>query len=154
MGNCYKITIEPNTENMLNHWRKFFLNFNETISDDELPLTNIYVTSENNAYGVVANTWMDGKLMDIKLEKNLFKGINLTPIQYNYLKANSKCGNESFHECLSKHLAKNFENSATKCSTVSLPYWPVCKVDNENSTKFLESFQNIWKKIVNDKICE
>ena len=50
MGNCYKITIEPNTENMLNHWRKFFLNFNETIRDFELPLTDIYVTSENNAY--------------------------------------------------------------------------------------------------------
>ena len=60
MGNCYKITTVLNTENMLNHWKKFFFNFNETIKDD-LPSVNIYVTSENNAYGVVANTWMDGK---------------------------------------------------------------------------------------------
>ena len=34
-GNCYKISTVPNTKNMLNHWRLFFLNFNETIIDND-----------------------------------------------------------------------------------------------------------------------
>ena len=58
-----------------------------------------YITSENNAYGVITVVWSDGKVTQEIIEKNIYKQINVRSQQTNYLPKVSNCNNESFWEC-------------------------------------------------------
>ena len=43
--------------------------FNDSISFNELPDLNFFITSEKNSLGILLNEWMDGDELSIKIER-------------------------------------------------------------------------------------
>ena len=75
-GLCYRIDTKINF--VVEYGvRNFKLNFNEYISDAELPDLEFYITSYKNSDGILINEWMEGDELAIKIEK---VSINFCPI--------------------------------------------------------------------------
>ena len=67
-GLCYRIDTKINF--VVEYGvRNFKLNFNEYISDAELPDLEFYITSYKNSDGILINEWMEGDELAIKIEK-------------------------------------------------------------------------------------
>ena len=81
-GLCYRIETKIHFV-MENGIRTFKLNFNEYISDAELPDLEFYITSYKNSDGILINEWMEGDELAIKIEK---VSTNFVPIHF-YLKS-------------------------------------------------------------------
>ena len=65
-GNCYKISSNFNGEN--SSMVKYFLKFNKTISFMEIPTVNIYLTSEENFFGIIGLTFLYGDELKFQLK--------------------------------------------------------------------------------------
>ena len=70
-GICYKIKINSKKPTEIGKGAIAYikLNFNESISFDELPDLNFFITSEKNSLGILLNEWMDGDELSIKVER-------------------------------------------------------------------------------------
>ena len=93
----------------------------------DIPL--VYVTSEANAYGAVAQKWFDGDPNPIELWYKYFVTTTVLDItEYSYL--SHHCSDLSFYECLSSELknSQNCKDFGGICEAVSLPkeYFPPC----------------------------
>ena len=67
-GLCYRIDTKINF--VVEYGvRNFKLDFNEYISDAELPDLEFYITSYKNSDGILINEWMEGDELAIKIEK-------------------------------------------------------------------------------------
>ena len=62
-GNCYKVTFDYKT---FERYPLFCLRFN--VSEIDVPKINLYVTSEENAEGVIYGAWRNGKSSNVFLE--------------------------------------------------------------------------------------
>ena len=141
MGNCFKITVFS-----INKYIKGFipikLYFNE---EEDFHTLDIFFTSAKNSYGVVGNWWLNGKVMKAQVNKGMYKKIDLKQEQYRYMTTatNNKCSYESYYECMSRLISANLDGSLEKCSLVSLPSLPICKI---KSDYVLEEFWSNWDK--------
>ena len=120
-GYCYKISTESTSHSTVNNGysQNIIVQYNKSIAISDLPMLTIYFTSEQNAYGIMFSEWMDGEVLEFNIENNAYEEISLRPERYIFLKAKSKCFDESFYECFgSKFLSNNFNGCKTKC----LPY--------------------------------
>ena len=129
-GTCYKVSSIPHSIPK-RKYTSLILYFNMSIPHEKLPYVKFYITSEKNAYGILEQVWWDGKVKITVVEKNYWKQVNLKPQQYNYLKTNSKCREESFFECFENIFAYNLNECPKICSPVSLPTMPYCETDLE-----------------------
>ena len=68
-GICYQISFLKTEEIRKETLTSIDLFFNKSISFDELPDLNFYMTSEKNANGIVFNDWMDGEEFTFKINK-------------------------------------------------------------------------------------
>ena len=71
-GICYKIKInskKPATEIGKGAITTIKMTFNNSISFNELPDLNFFITSEKNSLGILLNEWMDGDELSIKVER-------------------------------------------------------------------------------------
>ena len=70
-GKCYKIWINYNIskKDIGRTLISITLSFNESISFDERPDLDIYITSEKNFNGIIFNEWMDGNEYKLSFEK-------------------------------------------------------------------------------------
>ena len=71
-GICYKIKInskKPATEIGKGAITTIKMTFNDSISFNELPDLNFFITSEKNSLGILLNEWMDGDELSIKIER-------------------------------------------------------------------------------------
>ena len=69
-GICYQISFLKTEEEIRKETlTSIDLFFNKSISFEELPDLNFYVTSEKNANGIVFNDWMDGEEFTFKIDK-------------------------------------------------------------------------------------
>ena len=140
---CYQITTKSDV--FIKHYTIFGLHINESIPYDELPHIKIHITSEKNAYGVIANAWTNGRVLNIhtQIQNGISKLVDLKPKKYNYLTTNSNCSNEPFYECFSRLFAKSLNKNQTKCSPCSMPSLPTCNLNDTN----YEVFWSMWSKV-------
>ena len=126
-GNCYKIsTYEyPIIRGKV---RQLYFHFNDSISHESLPSLKIFITSEQNSYGIVLKTWLDEKVMKVDIPRNKYKIIHFhSPEQYEYLRSKSKCSDESFYECYGNVLSEKIKECPSICNIYSLPSLPGMK---------------------------
>ena len=79
------------------------LDFDESISDKDLPKIQIYFTSEENTYGVITSQWLNGDVTSVNIDPNekLFYLIGLRPVEHRKHEEISGCSYESHIRCSS-----------------------------------------------------
>ena len=121
---CYKISTYAKTESNVIEtgvFRRITVNFNESMSHMDLPSLKTYITSEKNSYGVIGNKWMDGKVMTLTLNKNMYYEIRLKVEKIIYLKTKSQCIDEvPFYKCYGEILLKVISEL---CKSHCIPYF-------------------------------
>ena len=134
------------SDSLIKDMTEIMLHFNESISINDLPSLEIYITSKKNAYGAaMQNYWKNGNVIISKIEKGFTKQFDLKAQQYNYDKKISTCSLESFYECLSRLLNTKLEGSHLKCAPISLPNIPNCR-SNETNENWNLLFE-LWNKL-------
>ena len=153
--NCYKIRSILSNGYVIKDSTIIQINFNTSMSEGDLPYSlQSYFTSENNAYGIVTSMWKNGKATRIHIDKGMAKDISLKAKKHRYLETYNKCSKESYYECLSRKIM-----AAKKCTSVSLPFLPICKDDkiddNISAWKFHNHLKNVTKDCNNclTKLC-
>ena len=143
-GNCYKLKSMLTNKYMAKSYTFIQIYFNDSINEENFPVSaEIFVTSEKNSYGVVLYDWKNGEIIHESIYKSMSKGVNLKPVQHNYLTTNSKCSHESYYECIDRLIAKSLNGSSSQCSLFSLPSLLVCKIDKtkEEKEEFLDGLR-------------
>ena len=142
-GTCYKITTL--VFDLTIQYKNIFIYFNESFLEEDLPSINLFITSEINAYGVVTNEWKHGKITRSQIDgKGILKVISLKVEQWNYLTTNSNNSEESYYECMSRHLKPNID-----CSPLTLPNLPICQsTQTDESNKFWKFYMKEYLKLV------
>ena len=151
-GNCYKLTSMMTNNDMIKIITDISINFNSSITEENIPSLEIFLTSENNAYGVVFNKWVNGKVIKLQIDKGIHKHIELRQQQYNYLEKNFKCSHEAYYECVSRHLVAKLNGT---CSSMpSLPYIPTCKINkSKEEHKMFNRYLDLYLEECPTKQC-
>ena len=153
--NCYKIRSILSNGYMIKDSTIIQINFNTSINEGDLPSSlQSFFTSENNAYGIVTNMWKNGKVTRVHINKGMAKDVILKAKEHRYLQTNNRCSKESFYECLSKKIMEaKLEDPAEKCTSVSLPFLPMCEKDTINGNISGWEYINHLKKFNNGNKC-
>ena len=156
-GDCYKISATFD-EYIQSKLTTLILYFNKSIPDEKLPSVKTYITSENNAYGVITVVWSDGKVTQEIIEKYIYKQINVRSQQTNYLPKVSNCNNESFWECFEQIFDTELVSCPDRCTDFSLPSnsIPNCEpeMDSECSVNvYWKVFGEMKKQKNNETVC-
>ena len=153
-GNCYKIDSSLSAEASI--LAKYTINFNKTISFEEIPSVKIYFTSEENAFGIITHLWQYGNELKFILRQNFN---NMGSIQY--LKLNAKKStylndkatpcNDLANKCFTEELHKTNSNSCPKkCLPSALPLMNSVKEWKAiQECHSWEEFQCMANKIIN-----
>ena len=64
-GMCLKLKFEYFS---LDLRPSFYLSFSKSLSLDDIPVPEVYLTSEENAYGILNYGWANGEELKIELE--------------------------------------------------------------------------------------
>ena len=101
----------------------FFIEFPEDNTTDHN--AHLYMTSEENAYGIVVKHWYDGQVDHIPLKAGWYYNLSINGVdEYRYLKESlhhEPCVQESFYQCISNKLAEAFKDfTGEKCALFSL----------------------------------
>ena len=138
-GTCYIMYSNGSIEDVLGPmgYGGISINFNPSIPSLKLPTLEMYLTSENNAYGIVRSAWVDGDAKFIKVSpKEKLLDIGIREKVYKFLSDGTndmkKCRKEPFYDCYGKALLKaNF----SKCSKTCLPHsMPIDWMEKNNFT--------------------
>ena len=163
MWQCYKLSPTWNGREELD-----FANFSAKVgftfsnASDIPDSIDVWVTSEQNSYGIVQENWFDGKVE--------FPSVTLYPRGYinkvmkivevtEYQNIESLCSHDSYFECLAKRFVK-LDSQSTElsncqsykiCSPFSLPFGkedmiPLCQNNNERNC-----FERLLMKIEEDQ---
>ena len=93
-GLCYKITPKIKTSGGLP--TSFILNFDETMPKYNIPKIEMFLTSEENSYGIISSQWDAGDVfrLDIEPYKRYKYKLQLVPEKYEKLKWTSNCSED------------------------------------------------------------
>ena len=154
MGNCYKVSSVLTNMYTIKDMTYILLHFNTSIAKDDLPSVNVYLTSENNAYGILFNRWVNGNVVRNHIKNGMVKETELKQEKISLLAKNSKCTDETYFGCISRHLAAELNGSSSNCGIFSFPGLPVCNI--RKTDEEMNEFFDIAKKAViqcPDKLC-
>ena len=119
--------------------------FDASISKEILPSVEIFQSSEENANGVIIDSWEDGKVFALYAEKNTDFFPIIKPEKYIYDQSKTKCRTESFYECYTSFIVstkfEEYGNCSRKCFPVALPTMgapniTMCKTKDEYDCNF------------------
>ena len=115
-GTCYKITTNLYDKVIPGQYYGMFIYFDdEFLTFESIPSIKVFITSEKNAFGIIANDWRDGKVLEYSLKPCMKTIISIKPIQHIYRKTSS-CRDESFYQCFGGHLYRHLHNGChPKC---------------------------------------
>ena len=121
-GNCYKISSSLNGEH--SSMVKYFLKFNQKISFMDIPTVNIYLTSEENFFGIIGLTWLYGDELKFQLSQNSndtgsFKFFKLKAKKSKFLNEKASPCNDQANRCFTEQLLKI--KCPRKCVPSTLP---------------------------------
>ena len=154
------ITISPMTENGLEHpnLRPYMqaydleILFNESAIIDSVNLpekANLYVTSEENAYGATFQKWYEGKVEQYVLKYKHEYHINLEVKEIRHHP--DRCHDQPFYMCLANKISKDTTCSDSQCTTITLPTnttfidFDECKTQEESKCK-----ENVLRSMVKE----
>ena len=104
---------------------KFILLFEKSLVSEDVPLPNMFVTSEENAYGILFVKWFNGEALhlDAKYPKNYY---DLKLIKTKYLKqATHPCTKDTSNRCIIEMIVKNLEHGFEYHNKCSRPCQPI-----------------------------
>ena len=124
-GKCFKVS-PINVSLTKSTIRQIKVFYADDVPYGKIPSLRFYFTSEENAYGIIQNVWIDGDVLIIDLEKSVsLKRIELKSQNYIYLKRKKKleCSpTNSFYECFGSLILKDeFQSCPKKCLTMKMP---------------------------------
>ena len=95
--------------------------FNQTIPKEELPLTKLYITSEENSYGIVMFNWLEGETLVYDAKPETMTEIILKGEQILSLPEKGECQEKSAYHCVAT-LIQTFDckNCSNRCILQSL----------------------------------
>ena len=147
-GNSYKIStsfvnVRPP------FWLYVQVNFSKEIADGEIPFVNIFISSEENSYGMTMHDWRDGKRIRLNGVQG-FLWIEVQPKKLKKMKLEYKCSEHGFYNCFHDDLMKqDFDHCPRKCYSISANRntEPICTTLDEfqcshNVTKTLKGVSN------------
>ena len=152
-GKCYKVLPLENL-NGLNTFQVITVNFNqEKHLSEQLPKLKVFITSEDNFFGIYFSYWMNGELLEFDINPNNYVAIDIKEEQYVYLQEKKDCsGDNNFLKCFEDKLVKSdFDRCPRKClpftpQNLNITTLPMCDV--HNSTEFdcasLHSFMFLY----------
>jgi hypothetical protein len=104
-------------------WLNLFFKFSH---EEHIDHYTVYVTSEENAYGVVTQNWLDGDVIEAQHSENIRRILHQIIIndmcEYNYLEGS--CSNQPYYECLADRCKQFFQEGQASVGNeknVSLP---------------------------------
>ena len=115
-GTCYVIVSQILVMNPA-EWKTIRVDLGNSIPIKIVPKIKFFISSNDNAYGIYTNEWLDGKIYkrDIGKSSNWVQ-IILNVEKYNYLKSISHCIDYTFDDCYMSHLLRdNFKGCPRKC---------------------------------------
>ena len=141
-------------------WAVVEIVFNDSFPKENIPSLQFYVTSENNAFGIIAYQWEDGEALSFEMDKyTLDVNMQLFSEKYSILKSKHDCREESFYECIgTKMYQEDFSHCPRKCmEPMSLPNklivdlnLPLCQTQLE--LECVEKvLRNFWFESKNEK---
>ena len=156
-GICYKISASFNDTALQNVYTPIKIKANK-----ELPVLNIYITSEENSYGITTSIWMDGEVMKIDLPPMMYRTIDIKVLKQVYLETGTHpCGNNAFYECFGTIIAKsNFSECPKFCLPISILTltgsisendFPICNYGNWSHEEY-QCPQKITETLLNNII--
>ena len=139
------IAISPMTENRLKHqnlrpYMQLFdlrIIFNSSFSSDTK--SSLYITSEENSYGVTGQKWFEGEVKEypLKFGRNHYINVQVKELQH----LPDRCHKQPFYVCLADKISKNTSCSNSQCTTITLPTntkfidFDQCKTEEEHICK-------------------
>ena len=98
-GLCYKVTNQRKTKEDEVH--KFYIEF-ATGFNDIPSYVKLFLTSENNSYGVIESRWLEGNMYNVDLwtYQKLYYKIDLEAHEYKRLQETSKCSDKPTINCI------------------------------------------------------
>lgn len=116
----------------------------------------VYITTEENAYGVINQRWFDGEVFKFYLNRFEEFSVMLDDVkEYKYLQ--STCSDNSFYRCISKQMVHSNDCSEQEglCEAVGLPHvFQACTSESaKNCTlkAFWRAYYNSTCKL--EKVC-
>ena len=93
-GICLKISQDTSIPNYQEN--TITVTFNDLINIKDLPEVQIFVTSDQNAYGILDAHWADGSVFSHHIQPQIMKSYSfyLSPVWYKSLKETSHCNDE------------------------------------------------------------
>ena len=70
----------------------------DIIPNEELPHPTLYITSEENADGIINLTWHNAAELKITL-KHYYQVVQVRAHQYDYFESTSQCTNDITNQC-------------------------------------------------------
>ena len=158
---CYKISPPLGNNELMSNKTDFvktnefninFFNGKHNIPEE----VDLYLTTEANSYGAVADRWYDGRVDPYKLKKGSVHSITIPSVTA-FENIPSRCSRKSYYQCLAALQGSNSKCKELQkpCSMLSLPTdevfedLPSC---NESSVGcYTSTFQN---NFANENICK
>ena len=115
-------------------WATIRIEYNLSLTNEDLPSLRFYLTSQANAYGMISNFWVDGEVLTLDLDKFTYEfQIDITSKKYVYLLEKLHCQNGGYYERVM--LSNDFSTCAKKCLPLFLPKVdiPMCQNNNESN---------------------
>ena len=117
-GVCYKISAINFTEN---DQLIFRLNFNhDTHEAKDIPKPEIYITSEDNAYGILAMNWMNGNELKFSVHA-MANTFTIHAIKHKMLGMKSYCLNDVVVKSYDEDLIRMVESTNFECENLCFP---------------------------------
>ena len=117
-GLCYKMTYKNFSFDKPN----FQLKFDSSLASEDIPLAEIYLTSEDNAYGILGYSWNNGVELKLQVE-GYDQDFKIYASKKNSLNVTKTCSKYLYHKCemetISNHDYSHCKNRT--CLAMTLP---------------------------------
>ena len=110
-GKCYRVLT-----NSLKYARGMVVAFDDTLAKEDIPKVDIYMTSENNSFGIIWAFWGEGRPLRFLLTQSVTTFL-LEDREILHLEDTSDCTYETFHHHASRLIMENLLKHKENCST-------------------------------------
>ena len=112
-GNYFKLKKIPQFQGIKPTKFNIMFKFNQSIPKEQLPLTKLYITSEENSYGIAVFNWLDGEALVYDAKPETMTEIILKGEQMLLLPEKGECQENSAYYCVASFI-QTFD--CQKCS--------------------------------------
>ena len=117
-GTYYKVTANI-IDVKLPNYAFIQIDFNENITWNDVPFTEVYMSIEENSFGVTMNDWLDGEYLYFSKIRG-YNAYKVQPHKVKKFKSKSNCQDQAFYKCFGAKLSKqDYSQCPRKCLAVS-----------------------------------